>query len=589
MRNATFYDPSWEDSQSQAMPYGHGGPAATSGTNAGFIRDSRVCSGLRDDEETWAGEDEHVVPLPSISQAQAALTMTPANSVRCNTSRQTTAAECSRSPVLSAGSRHAGITVRSLLLDASPECAPAYSHARTTSAASTQQSLVPSANSNRPRVSPAEEHDVDVSSPPNRAGGRKAGVDKTGSDAINVIILRVILQENKMLRGFLGWGSKMGYKCMNQTGALSTLMLALGKHSNATVRALKESAVLRRVKNAVRSAKSMADTHDREKLSKLKFNGNEKTAEHGDDLDSYDKCVLEMAIEHEKLCSYQKEKAQLDKQQELDRSARLLAVSKVAARAHAEENHKRKRKQRLGNADRKRLERELQEAEGDLELVEEELQDDEQMDEDARGAVAVEEVRERAKKAKSLVDKLRKQLQDHMSSDDGSGEESNHRVFSTQQTQPDGDDSQVTRETREDAEVLATELERPRKQLTETAEKPRRTSTMDSLKVTRQRVSTSTVLSEGQHSQDQILKFMQEQTTGESEFRKSFLQLESQKHSAEQEHRRQKLLMEHMSPQSKKTFVNEQIQRQQELDLLNMLTPNSKKAAILERLKTKHT
>ena len=477
MRNATFYDPSWEDSQSQAMPYGHGGPAATSGTNAGFIRDSRVCSGLRDDEETWAGEDEHVVPLPSISQAQAALTMTPANSVRCNTSRQTTAAECSRSPVLSAGSRHAGITVRSLLLDASPECAPAYSHARTTSAASTQQSLVPSANSNRPRVSPAEEHDVDVSSPPNRAGGRKAGVDKTGSDAINVIILRVILQENKMLRGFLGWGSKMGYKCMNQTGALSSLMLALGKHSNATVRALKESAVLRRVKNAVRSAKSMADTHDREKLSKLKFNGNEKTAEHGDDLDSYDKCVLEMAIEHEKLCSYQKEKAQLDKQQELDRSARLLAVSKVAARAHAEENHKRKRKQRLGNADRKRLERELQEAEGDLELVEEELQDDEQMDEDARGAVAVEE----------------------------------------------------------------------------------------------------------------ILKFMQEQTTGESEFRKSFLQLESQKHSAEQEHRRQKLLMEHMSPQSKKTFLNEQIQRQQELDLLNMLTPNSKKAAILERLKTKHT
>lgn len=147
----------------------------------------------------------------------------------------------------------------------------------------------------------------------------------------------------------------------------------------------------------------------------------------------------------------------------------------------------------------------------------------------------------------------------------------------------------MTRETREDAEVLATELERPRKQLTETAEKPRRTSTMDSLKVTRQRVSTSTVLSEGQHSQDQILKFMQEQTTGESEFRKSFLQLESQKHSAEQEHRRQKLLMEHMSPQSKKTFVNEQIQRQQELDLLNMLTPNSKKAAILERLKTKHT
>jgi hypothetical protein len=77
--------------------------------------------------------------------------------------------------------------------------------------------LVPSANSNRPRVSPAEEHDVDVSSPPNRAGGRKAGVDKTGSDAINVIILRVILQENKMLRGFLGSATNVGGSVGGQT------------------------------------------------------------------------------------------------------------------------------------------------------------------------------------------------------------------------------------------------------------------------------------------------------------------------------------------------------------------------------------
>jgi hypothetical protein len=194
MRDATFYDSAWEDSQSQAMPYGHGGPAATSGTNAGFIRDPRVGTGLRDDDETWAGEDEHVTPLPSIREARAALTMTPVNSVLSNPSRQTTAAEGSQSPVLSAGSRHASITVRNLILNASPDRAAPYFDARTTSAASTQQSLTPSGNSNRPRVSPPEQHDVDVSSPPNRAGGRKAGVDKTGSDAINVIILQVILQ-----------------------------------------------------------------------------------------------------------------------------------------------------------------------------------------------------------------------------------------------------------------------------------------------------------------------------------------------------------------------------------------------------------
>ena len=46
----------------------------------------------------------------------------------------------------------------------------------------------------------------------------------------------------------------------------------------------------------------MTATNDREKLTKLKYNGNEKTPETGDDLDSYDKCILQLAIEQEIKC-----------------------------------------------------------------------------------------------------------------------------------------------------------------------------------------------------------------------------------------------------------------------------------------------
>ena len=52
----------------------------------------------------------------------------------------------------------------------------------------------------------------------------------------------------------------------------------------------------------------MTQTHDHEKLSKIKFNGNETTT---DDLDYYEKCILHQEIEHEKLTSVKKEEEEL--------------------------------------------------------------------------------------------------------------------------------------------------------------------------------------------------------------------------------------------------------------------------------------
>ena len=89
---------------------------------------------------------------------------------------------------------------------------------------------------------------------------------------------------------------------MNQSEALSTLMSCLGKSTNPLVLQLKQSAVSARVKLAVSLAKEQAAANDREKLAKLKYNGNEKTPETGDDLDSYDKCILQLAIEQEIKC-----------------------------------------------------------------------------------------------------------------------------------------------------------------------------------------------------------------------------------------------------------------------------------------------
>ena len=66
-----FSDPRLEDSLSDVSSYGYGGGAATSGTNVGFIRDSRMGVVWRDEDETWAEEDDQVPPLPILSRLVA--------------------------------------------------------------------------------------------------------------------------------------------------------------------------------------------------------------------------------------------------------------------------------------------------------------------------------------------------------------------------------------------------------------------------------------------------------------------------------------------------------------------------------------
>jgi hypothetical protein len=144
---------------------------------------------------------------------------------------------------------------------------------------------VPSAaptNVSRTASSP-DAGDVMPASQQSRAkGGRLSGVDKEGSDVINVIILQAILAENRMVRSFLGHkgGSKMKKK-----DAMTSLMSGLGKHSNPVVRGLNASALSKRIQLVVDVVKAMALSSNREKLAKLKDNGNENNADTGDNLD----------------------------------------------------------------------------------------------------------------------------------------------------------------------------------------------------------------------------------------------------------------------------------------------------------------
>lgn len=96
------------------------------------------------------------------------------------------------------------------------------------------------------------------------------------------------------------------------------------------------------------------------------------------------------------------------------------------------------------------------------------------MDEERRGTDAVQRVRDNAKAAQARVHRLRKQMQQNiLSSDDESedGPGGDHRILNTQGTQADDQDSQLTRQQREDAEVHSTELSRPSKQAQEKSSK----------------------------------------------------------------------------------------------------------------------
>jgi hypothetical protein len=58
-----------------------------------------------------------------------------------------------------------------------------------------------------------------------------AGVDKAASDEANIFILRVILQDNKMVGSWFGWG-RSNKKFWTKKDALNELMPLLQKNSN---------------------------------------------------------------------------------------------------------------------------------------------------------------------------------------------------------------------------------------------------------------------------------------------------------------------------------------------------------------------
>ncbi len=70
----------------------------------------------------------------------------------------------------------------------------------------------------------------------------------------------------------------------------------LAKVSNEHVKNLGENVIVNRIQQAVELTRTMVTDKDREKLAKLKQNGNEKMSDDRDDLDSYDKYILEFVI-----------------------------------------------------------------------------------------------------------------------------------------------------------------------------------------------------------------------------------------------------------------------------------------------------
>ncbi len=131
-------------------------------------------------------------------------------------------------------------------------------------------------NVSRTVAAPALGDVIPASQQPRAKAGRLPVVDKEASDDINIIILQAILAENRMVRCFLGHkgGSKYFMK-----DTMTSLMNGLAKHSHPVVKGLSESALNKRIKVAVDETKEMALSSDREKLAKLKDNGNENNVD----------------------------------------------------------------------------------------------------------------------------------------------------------------------------------------------------------------------------------------------------------------------------------------------------------------------
>jgi hypothetical protein len=232
-------------------------------------------------------------------------------------------------------------------------------------------------------------------------GGRLSGVDKEGSDTVNVIILQTILVENRMVHCFLG---HKGVSKYFKKDSMTDLMNGLTKHSNPVVKTLNASVLDKRIKETVDAAKEMTLSNDHEKLAKFKDNVNDKNSDTGDNIDAYDKCILQLPIEEEKLTSGKKEEEKRKKANQEDQSVRLQSVSKVASRVDAAEQNTRKRNLSVRD---QTLDKQLEEEENELELVEEEWRDPDQMNVDERGEDLVQEVRDRTTAPRVEVPRLR--------------------------------------------------------------------------------------------------------------------------------------------------------------------------------------
>jgi hypothetical protein len=67
------------------------------------------------------------------------------------------------------------------------------------------------------------------------------------------------------------------------------------------------------------------------------------------------------------------------------------------------------------------------------------------------------------------------------------------------------------------------------------------------------------MLADGADTSEKMLEYMREQTKGDNEFRKNFLLQQKQMADAEREYRSIQLLLEHMSPQRKKTYIEDRV------------------------------
>jgi hypothetical protein len=190
VRKRRIFDFDSQSDDSQSYGYGGGGGGACPQINAALHRDSRMGAVGHEDEETWAPFPPNITTV--VQQRRdpqgGPVTSTPVRQGRSPTSP--------RSPVLGYG---LAVRTSSLFsMSGTPTSATAYSSAGSTLAVS---SAAPT-NVSHTASSP-DSGDVMPASQQSRAkGGRLPGVDKEGSDTINVIILQAILAENRMVRSF---------------------------------------------------------------------------------------------------------------------------------------------------------------------------------------------------------------------------------------------------------------------------------------------------------------------------------------------------------------------------------------------------